>query len=190
MSLFPELDVPPSDRLFFGIFPEAPVAEAIAGRARDLKGRLNLSGAPLTPDRFHVTLHHIGDYAGLPRGIVAQALEAGAAVAATSAPFDVTFDKAASFNNRGNNPFVLQGGEGLADLHAFQKTLGLAMAHAGLGKQVARQFNPHVTLLYDRGLAPETAVEPVSWPVSEFVLIHSLLGQTRHIVLGRWPLRV
>lgn len=189
MSLFPELDGPPSDRLFFGVFPEPAVAGEIAERARDLKGRLGLSGAPLAPDRFHVTLHHIGDYAGLPRGIVAQALEAGGAVADRTAPFDVAFDKAASFNNRGNNPFVLQGGEGLADLHAFQKALGLAMAHAGLGKQVARQFNPHVTLLYDRAVASETPVEPVSWSVSEFVLVHSLLGQTRHIVLGRWPLK-
>ncbi|PVM86550.1 2'-5' RNA ligase family protein [Caulobacter endophyticus] len=188
MSLFPELDVPPSDRLFFGIFPQAPVAEAIAGRTRDLKGRLGLAGAPLTPDRFHVTLHHIGDYAGLPRGVVAQALEAGEA-ASTAAPFEVVFDRAASFNNRGNNPFTLQGRDGLSSLHGFQKALGLAMAHAGLGKQVARQFNPHVTLLYDRALAPETPVEPVSWTVGEFVLIHSLLGQTRHIVLGRWPLK-
>ncbi|MBI1683154.1 2'-5' RNA ligase family protein [Caulobacter hibisci] len=189
MSLFPELDGPPSDRLFFGIFPEPAVAETIAGRARDLRGQLGLSGAPLTPDRLHVTLHHIGDYSGLPRGIVAQALEAGAAIAQTAAAFGVTFDKAASFNNRGNNPFVLQGGEGLADLHGFQKALGLAMARAGLGKQVAKQFNPHVTLLYDRSLAPETPVAPVSWTVSEVVLIHSLLGQTRHIVLGRWPLK-
>ncbi|PVM87956.1 2'-5' RNA ligase family protein [Caulobacter radicis] len=188
MSLFPELDGPPSDRLFFGIFPEAAVAETIADQTRDLKGRLDLSGAPLTPERFHVTLHHIGDYAGLPRGIVAQALEAGEA-ASLAAPFEVSFDKAASFNNRGNNPFVLQGGEGLAELHAFQKALGLSMAHAGLGRQVARQFNPHVTLLYDRVLAPDTPVEPVSWRVSEFVLIHSLLGQTRHIVLGRWALK-
>lgn len=188
MSLFPELDGPPSDRLFFGIFPEPPVAETIAGLARDLKGRLGLSGAPLTPERFHVTLHHIGDYAGLPRGIVAQALEAGEAES-SAPPFEVSFDRAASFNNRGNNPFVLQGGEGLSELHAFQKALGLSMARAGLGKQVARQFNPHVTLLYDRALAPETPVEPVSWTVSEFVLIHSLLGQTRHIVLGRWPLK-
>lgn len=188
MSLFPELDGPPSDRLFFGVFPEPAVAETIAGRARDLRGRLGLSGAPLTPERLHVTLHHIGDYAGLPRGIVAQALEAGEA-ASSAAPFGVTFDKAASFNNRGNNPFVLQGGEGLLALHDFQKALGLSMARAGLGKQVARQFNPHVTLLYDRALAPETPVEPVSWGVSEFLLIHSLLGQTRHIVLGRWPLK-
>ncbi len=188
MSLFPELDGPPSDRLFFGIFPEAPVAEAIAGRARALKASLGLSGAPLTPDRFHITLHHIGDYAGLPRGIVTQALEAGE-TASSAAPFTVRFDKAASFNNRGNNPFVLQGGEGLSELNAFQKALGLSMAHAGLGKQVARQFNPHVTLLYDRALAPDTPVDSVSWTVSEFVLIHSLLGQTRHIVLGRWPLK-
>jgi 2'-5' RNA ligase len=46
-----------------------------------------------------------------------------------------------------------------------------------------------VTLLYDeRGIA-EHAIEPVSWTVREFVLVHSLRGQSKYIPLGRWPLR-
>jgi 2'-5' RNA ligase len=43
-----------------------------------------------------------------------------------------------------------------------------------------------VTLLYDDHLVAEHAVEPVSWVVREFALVHSLIGKTSHIVLGRW----
>jgi 2'-5' RNA ligase len=31
-------------------------------------------------------------------------------------------------------------------------------------------------------------VNPVSWKVTEFVLVHSLVGQTRYIQLARWTL--
>jgi RNA 2',3'-cyclic 3'-phosphodiesterase len=34
----------------------------------------------------------------------------------------------------------------------------------------------------------EHAIEPVSWTVTGFRLVHSLLGQTRHITLGEWRL--
>jgi 2'-5' RNA ligase len=88
-----------------------------------------LSGRPLAPERFHITLHHLGDHAGVRRDIVAMAGEAAEAM--TVPPFEVAFDRAASFHNGGNNPFVLQGGEGLDALKAFQRDLGLAMARAG-----------------------------------------------------------
>jgi hypothetical protein len=35
----------------------------------------------------------------------------------------------------------------------------------------------------------EQFVETVGWSVREFVLVHSLLGQTRHVLLARWPLQ-
>jgi 2'-5' RNA ligase len=46
-----------------------------------------------------------------------------------------------------------------------------------------------MTLLYDDRSVAEQAVETIGWTAREFVLVHSLLGQTRHIPLGRWPLR-
>ena len=184
-SLF-DAEPPPTDRLFFGVYPDARTAERIAEQARTSRAAQGLRGQPLATDRFHVTLHEIGVYAGLPRGIVDKALDAGAKVSASA--FEVGFDRVASFNNRGNNPFVLQGGEGLAELIAFQRALGLAMAGAGLGRQVARSFTPHVTLLYDPLLVTEAGIPPIRWTVTEFVLIHSLIGQTRHVPLARWTL--
>ncbi len=183
-SLF---DAPPvTDRLFFAIFPDPAAAADIARRADALRTAHQLSGRPLAPERFHITLHHLGDHAGVRRDIVAMACEAAETM--TAPPFEVAFDRAASFHNGGNNPFVLQGGEGLDALKAFQRDLGLAMARAGLGKRVDKSFTPHVTMLYDRDLVAEQAIAPVRWTVGGFTLVHSLLGRTEHVALGNWTL--
>jgi len=177
---------PVTDRLFLATFPDPATAAAIRRRADDLRTTHGLIGRPLAPERFHVTLHHLGDHAGLRGDIVARATEAAEAVAA--APFEVTFDRATSFDNGGNNPFVLLGGRGLDALNAFQRDLGLALARAGLGRLAGKAFTPHVTLLYDRQRVAERAIEPITWRVDGFTLIHSLLGRTEHVPLGRWSL--
>ena len=177
---------PATDRLFFAIFPDPATAAGVARRAGQLRTAQGLDGRPLAADRFHITLHHLGDHAGVRRDIVAMATEAAEAVAAS--PFDVTFDRAGSFHNGGNNPFVLQGGEDLEALKAFQRALGLAMARAGLGRLMSKTFTPHVTLLYDRRLVAEQPVEPVTWTVGDFTLVHSRLGRTEHVPLARWTL--
>ena len=43
--------------------------------------------------------------------------------------------------------------------------------------------------LFDKIRVKPFATEPISWTVCEFVLVHSRLGKTEHIHLGRWPLR-
>lgn len=178
----------PTDRLFFAIFPDAAAAaliEQLALRIREEKG---LRGKPLLLDRFHVTLNHLGDFWGVPPSIAAPALEAGSHVKAK--PFEIVFDRVESFRNRPRNrPLVLRGQKrGVASLLAFQKALGQAMEAAGLGKRVETRFTPHATLLYDDRGVMERAVDPISWTAREFVLVHSLLGKTKHIPLGRWPL--
>ncbi|MEO7399848.1 MAG: 2'-5' RNA ligase family protein [Polaromonas sp.] len=189
-SSLPGFDAAPkaTDRLFFAIFPDADSAERIAGLAQQLRGEHDLKGRPLALDRFHVTLHHLGDYVGVRPDIVAMAGAAAAAVAMP--PFEVVFDCAASFSSTPRNrPFVLRGGDGLAALMAFQQALGMAMKGAGLGSQVTSGYTPHVTLLYDDRCVAGQAVETIRWTVREFVLVHSQLGQSRHVPLSRWTLR-
>lgn len=178
----------PTDRLFFAIYPDPGAAARISDLAKRLRAEHELRGTPLALDRFHVTLHHLGDHEGLPPSLVAAAQEAAATISESA--FDVAFDYVASFRLGGRKrPFVLRGGKDLARLMAFQQTIGMAMKKAGLGRWVQPQFTPHVTLLYDDHLVSEQPVEPVSWTVRELVLVHSLLGRTQHIPLGRWPLR-
>jgi 2'-5' RNA ligase len=177
----------PTDRLFFAIFPGAAAAVRIAQLAHDLRGKHGLKGKQFATERFHVTVHYLGDYAGLPRGIVAAAIEAAATVAMP--PFEVVFDRALSFPTRlENRPFVLQGCAGVVGLTAFQRTLSAALDQAGFGNGAKSEYTPHVTLLYDDRLVPEGPVDPVDWIVREFVLVHSLLGQSVHVPLARWRL--
>jgi 2'-5' RNA ligase len=186
----PGLDPPPrlTDRLFFAVFPDPHTAARIAQLAQRLRSEHALKGTPLATGRFHVTLLYLGSYAGLPQDIVAKA--SAAAQTVTMPQFDVAFDRAASFSRkRRDSPFVLLGEDGVAALTAFQQALGVALEHAGFEGIIKSHYTPHLTLLYgDHGVASQV-VETVRWSVSEFVLVHSLLGQTQYLQLARWPLQ-
>lgn len=178
---------PQTDRLFFAVYPDAQAAQRIVELAQSVRAAHGLRGNPLRVDRVHVTLHHLGDHAGVPESLVAAASEVAANMA--TPPFDVVLDCVASFPGRARKrPCVLRGGEGQANapLLAFQAELGERLRAAGLGRYVERRFTPHVTLLYDeRAVAPEP-VTPVGWTVHELALVHSLIGRGQHRVLGRW----
>jgi 2'-5' RNA ligase len=72
-------------------------------------------------------------------------------------------------------------------------TIGLERLHDALAEAQGRKpdpgFTPHVSLIWSPDFLAERVVEPFSWMVDEFVLIHSIHGQGRHEVLGRWSLR-
>ncbi|WP_238531412.1 2'-5' RNA ligase family protein [Collimonas fungivorans] len=176
----------PTDRLFFALIPPPDAAAAIARQRGLLRDQYGVRGKPIGIGRLHVTLSHLGDYLSFPQDLVNAAMTAAASIKA--APFEVVFDRAGSFRGRPRNrPLVLLGGDGVGALAAFQQALGGALETAGIGKANAH-YTPHVTLLYDNRFIPMQAIEPIAWRTSEFVLVHSLLGQTRHIPLARWPL--
>ncbi|WP_158903678.1 RNA 2',3'-cyclic phosphodiesterase [Burkholderia sp. L27(2015)] len=177
-----------ADGLFFAVFPDSHTAARIAQLAQRLRSEHALKGQPLETQRFHVTLHYLGNYAGLPQDIVAKASAAAQTVAIPQ--FDVAFDRVASFSRkRRDSPFVLLGEEGVAALTAFQQTLGVALEHAGFEGIIKSHYTPHVTLLYGDHAVASQVVETLRWSVREFVLVHSLLGQTQYLQLARWQLR-
>jgi RNA 2',3'-cyclic 3'-phosphodiesterase len=179
----------PTDRLFFALFPSPAAAATIAAQAHRLRTHHGLEGDPLLTHRFHVSLHHLGDYFGLPPGLVATAREAATAMALAS--FDVSFDRALSFRrNAPTRPLVLRSRSDDEPLKRFHQDLRLALIKAGIGHYASRRFTPHVTLLYDAREVAEQKIDAVRWTVREFVLVHSLIGQTEHRILGRWALRV
>jgi 2'-5' RNA ligase len=170
------------DGLFFSIFPDQAAAVRIANTAEHFRRAYGLKGVPLLTDRFHVSVQGVGNYDGLPRSIVAKAIEAGAAV--TSMPFEVAFDCVTSF--AGSDVLVLCGGDGVDGIVMFHHALGVAMRNFGLS--AGSQFTPHITLLYERRRVEEQFIEPIRWTVRDFVLVHSLRGRTMHIPLERWHL--
>lgn len=175
-----------TDRLFFALMPTLGAAAQVYALQQELRIRHGLWGRPLAIDRLQVTLCHLGDHTGLPTSIVLRAREAAERLKAQS--FDVTFDSALSFTGRSRNrPFVLRAREGAEAVEAFQRKLGEELTACGLGRY-AKPYTPHMTLLYDSNDVREHPIEPVTWKAMEFRLIHSLLGQTKHISLGAWPL--
>jgi 2'-5' RNA ligase len=176
------------DRIFFACLPDAETAARIHALAESLKRENGFSGTLILPEHLHVTLFHLGDWQVLPQQIVDIAKKAATEV--VSPPFDVSFPRVESFRNRtGVYPFVLTGDA--VPWSALRNALGTALKKNGLGGAVhaADDFKPHVTLLRDTVRVKPARIEPVTWNVGDFVLIHSLLGQTKHIHLGRWPLR-
>ncbi len=175
-----------SDRLFFAVLPDRPTAVRVQALATGWRQACGLHGRIRPTDHLHVTLHHLGDYAGLPTDKVNRAKAAAAAVHVE--PFDMRLDTVGSFAGRRRDlPFVLRGPAEDAGIGGLYRALGQCLAQAGL-RSTEHAFVPHITLLYDHQQVPGQAVEPVCWPVGEFVLIHSLLGKTQYRLLGRWAL--
>jgi len=171
----------PTDRLFLAALPDPDTAARIADLARRLRIGHGLTGQPLRPEHFHVTLHHVGDDVGPPSpAVIDTVLERLSGVAMP--PFRVAFDRVGSFKN---GAFVLRGDESLIGLEVLQQRLSDALdGRPG----AARPFTPHVTLLRDGRRIEAHEIEPIAWTVTDVVLVHSLLGRTTHRHLARLPL--
>ncbi len=171
---------PPTDRLFLAVLPDAETSGRIAETARHLRVSHGLTGKPLRPEHFHVTLCHIGDSIGLAPSVVDGVK--GCASSVTMPSFRVCFDRAESFRN---GALVLRGDDGTIGLDILQQRLSDVLDDE---PRPARRFTPHVTLLRDGHRVPEQPIEPIEWTVREIVLVHSLLGRTTHRHLARWSL--
>nr|WKF55557.1 RNA 2',3'-cyclic phosphodiesterase [Paraburkholderia busanensis] len=152
---------------------------------------MRVRSKPLGAGRLHVTLQHLGNFAGgLPPARVEAAIRAAASVRVE--PFTVEFDSLVSFASRPRpGPLVLGGGDGVVRLHALHDILVEALRSVGIEGRAGASvvpYTPHVTLAYGMPWVATRPIEPVSWNVREFVLMHSLLGRTRHVPLARWRL--
>ena len=178
---------PNTDRLFFALQPDPDTGMRINRLGHELRAAHGLTGRVTDPDRLHTTLLHLGDYVGFPDDLARRAIAVASSLRAL-APFDVTFDRIMSFGRAGKLPFVLRGSDDVAGLKTLQQSLEAAARAARLVSK-KESFTPHVTLLYDdRGVPEQPIAQGVSWQVREFVLVHSLLGQGRHVVLERFAL--
>jgi 2'-5' RNA ligase len=165
------------ENLFFCLRLPSATADQADNLARQFSREHDLRGPLRGAQLYHVTLHGLGMFDTVPRALAARAVEA---VQSVSMPcFNVRFDRIVSFANIDNHPLVLLGGSELSKLREFHARLGSILRNAGF-KRIQKSFTPHVTLLYDSRLVPETAVPPVSWTVRNFALVHSPYGQSRH----------
>jgi 2'-5' RNA ligase len=178
---------PPLHRLFFTLYPDPATAERISLLAERMRRRHGLKGRPTASERLHISLNSLGLHSALPEQVIAKAVEVAANV--RMRPFVVSLDRALSWKSAtGKRPLVLVGDEGVAGVFVLYDAIQSTLADAGLMRRRERGIRPHITLLRDRLGAPEEFVDPVMWTVEDFALTHSPYGESRHNVLGRWPL--
>jgi len=165
--------------LFFAVLP----SDEERTRIGDLIASLRLGGVPMRLDRLHITTLSLVMGEILPEGLTQEAAEIAASIRMPS--FRVIFDRLVG----GNRSALLLPSEPLEALRMFRERLGFALMRAGIAFRQSGGFTPHVTLLYGGQPMPEIEIEPISWLVEDFVLIDSLIGETQHVEVGRWPLR-
>jgi 2'-5' RNA ligase len=173
----------PTDRLFLAAVPDPAIAAVIADLAWCLRQEHGLKGKPLLTQHFHATLWHVGDDFFPPSEELIREL-ARRASSLEMPPFRVSFDRVVSFSG---GALVLRGREGVVGLEMLHEHLETALGVKGT-KFAAPAFTPHVTLLRDERRLPSRPIRPIEWTVSEFVLVHSLLGKTMHRHVVRFPL--
>ncbi len=103
--------------------------------------------------------------------------------------FDLSFDGFKSWGGERatQHPFVLTGGQSLTAVRELRDALVERLVAHGLAAP-ERDYEPHLTLRYDKRPAPAWSADLPGWAASEFVLVKSPQGLTRHDVIGRWPL--
>lgn len=173
---------------FFALSPSTEVRQRIASVADELRLAKNLNGSWIASERYHLTLHHLGQFPEVRSDLVSRAITAANKIQAQK--FDVTLDQFMSFDSKtGKYPCVLTSETDSIELKNFWQLLKNNLFAVKLGQNVGTRFKPHATLLYSRQpIIESNLAAPICWPVTDFVLIESLVGKSEHIELGRWPL--
>lgn len=132
---------------------------------------------------LHMTLLCMEEFYAPPYHLMPKIEQAMADIRAR--PIRIVFDRSAIFGKKQH--LVLTGGDAHRELPSFVRMLHAALSRHNLPRYPATSFKPHVTVIYDCGrIKPMPVPEPYTYTASEFVLIYSHYGETRHEECGRW----
>ena len=165
-------------RPFFALKPPLHVARQIDHFARTL----DPAARHVLTEHQHITLGITTDAPVYPYELVKALRRSGAGIGA--APFDLTLDRLSV----GGQSAALRPSHMIPGLEALRREVARAMRAAGALPRPGWTFSPHQTLFYRQSRPEQRAIAGFGWRVEELVLICSHVGQTRHEVVGRWPL--
>lgn len=167
---------PVAHRLFYAILPPAKERQQLGLMRDEQQGAESI----VADDRLHLTLAVTPEYPVVPKGLVAEMTAAGDALRAD--PVEILLDQLSG----SNKSVALRPAKSPPALRLLNNRLEAPLRR--LGAALDREFSPHLTLLYRKGRPFVRAIQPIAWQATEFVLIHSHIGHSRHETLGRWPL--
>lgn len=175
----------PLHRLFFAFRPSPSEREQVTGVAE----RLHASHPRtrwVSPDRYHVTLHYLGESSGPREDWGLRAREAAEGFAAT--PFLLELDHLIALGNPRRPALTVAASSASAALTDFWRGLQERLIRAGFKDHVGRNFLPHLTLGYSEPAPATPAVAPIVLAPAGFELIQSVEGQPDYQCLGHWPI--
>ena len=168
-----------SHRLFFALAPSARERALIGLHRDEVQGSHSL----VSNDRLHLTLGITNNYEAFPEQIARRMMTIGDNVAAE--PFRLALDRISA----GARSIALRPSHRCAGIADLQHQLGLGLRRWNISRE-GWAFSPHVTLLYWEGQPFLRPISPILLEVTDFVLIHSMVGATQHRELARWQLSV
>lgn len=169
-------------RLFFALWPSAPMQAALAAAARPTIDSLR-SGRPVPRENLHLTLAFLGS---VPESSVEVLEDAARRLDRTSA-LTVTFD---ALEYWARAEILCAAARSTPEAAAFAEALKQALLAKGFAPDL-KPFRPHVTLARQVQRRPsERTLAPVSWTFSEFALIESRSSPegSLYSVVASWPL--
>ena len=172
------------ERLLFLLRLEPTVAARVETVAKGVQAEHGLRSTLRPNELLHVTLDHLGDYSELNDDLIESAIAAGDQVHGCA--FEMVCDRVGTLMGEGRSAVVLHAKKPFGEVGRLRESLKTALVASGLPSRAT--FNPHVTMFYDYLAVPDQRVEPVSWTVRGFQLVHSWLGRTRYDVLASWTL--
>ncbi len=168
-------------RVFFALWPDAPLRAGLARRAREAQAECG--GRAVAHSNIHLTLFFVGS---IERARLAALAALASAVRASSLELQID-----ALGYWPHNRIVWAGAQASpAELAGLVKALTAALAREGIRGE-ARPYAPHITLVRGAARAPVArCAAPLAWRARDFVLLESVaMGSgVRYEVRGRWPL--
>jgi 2'-5' RNA ligase len=163
--------------LFFGLLPPAETIPYLT----DEQSRLDLMN-PVRPNGLHATMISVTASTDRLRETIERCRRLGNAVEAR--PFRMLLEEVTS----GEHWVLARPVERMAGFDRCQREMAKLAPRLGLGRPLNNLGRPHVTLSYRTRTVSTQWMPPLGWPVTEFCLILSFVGESRYEIEGCWPL--
>lgn len=173
----PEKDLQ-AHRFFFALKFDDVTARRLRALAEQMLGAKGL----LRWEHLHMTLALGEDMDTPSEAVIAGLRRAGDAVALPA--FEIILGQLSA----SRKSIALRPDHVVPPLRALLDGLAAAMAWEGVAMRADWRASPHVTLGYRSGEPFSRPVTQVRWPVTQFVLVHSLVGLGRHETIASWDL--
>lgn len=169
-----------TQRLFFALWPDEALQQHFYRLARELHKQSR--GKPIIQENIHLTLAFMG-----PVEADTQACLEGMASDIAAPEFELSLDLIGYWGR----PRIVWAGcsETPGTLTELVGQLQSGLAECGLQADT-RPYAPHLSLIRKANKRPEVGLEPVIWPLQDFVLVSSKTLPTgaEYRVIRRWPL--